>query len=130
MPILAAIFAWMFKGAAFKAVFVPLQFTVSIALILLHVAVLGYFVYSIVFIYNKINYVLDIINNIPFSNEVLTIALQVLQSLGIMASFHDVFAIFSPYLIAFLVYKIALIIYHSAETTSNELFKVGVLTQQ
>lgn len=130
MPILTAIFAWMFKGAVFKSVFVPLQLTVSVALILLHVAVMAYFVYAIVFLYNKINFVLNIMNNIPFTNQVLSIALQVLQALGIMQAFHDVFAIFSPYLIAYLVYKVALIIYHSAETTSNELFKVGVLTQQ
>lgn len=124
------IFGWLGKALLSKSLFVPLQLAVSLALILAHISMLAFFLYAIVFIYNKYNEFLQLIADLSEGTELLAIALNIMQSMGIINAFNDVFSLFSPFIIGYLVYRSLLIVYHSFQATSNELFKVGVLVQQ
>ncbi len=81
-------------------------------------------------VYNKYNDLLDYIANMPEKSDLLGVALNIMQSIGLINAFNDVFTIFSPFIIGYLSYRVVIILYKSAESVSNELFKVGVLVQQ
>lgn len=124
------LFAWLTVGLASKSVFVTIQIIVATALVLAHIVLLGFVLYAIAFVYNAYNSLLELVVNMSAGSELLGIAMKVLQSLGVINAFNDVFAIFSPFIIGYLVYVSGLMIFHSFQATSNEIFKVGVLTQQ
>lgn len=122
--------AWYIAAMASKSVFVGIQIFVSTALISAHIAVLGFFLYAIKFVYDMYNSLLQMIADMSSQSGLLSISLNILQSIGVINAFNDVFSLFSPFIIAYLVYKSGLVVFHSFQATSNELFKVGVLTQQ
>ena len=72
-------------------------------------------IYIINFIYSKLNYIIDYVNNLSVGNEkIVTTALAALKSLGAWNAFCDVFSIFSPILLSFFsIYsiKIGIVIY-------------------
>ena len=72
-------------------------------------------IYIINFIYSKLNYIIDYVNNLSLGNEkIVTATLAVLKSLGAWNAFCDVFSIFSPILLSFFsIYsiKIGIVIY-------------------
>ena len=123
-------FGWLAIGLASKSVFVPIQIAFAILLFTAHIVMFGFIIYAITFFYNKYNEFLALISNMSNGDEILTIALQLLQALGVINAFNDVFAIFSPFIIAYLVFIGSSLVFHSWQATSNEIFKVGVLTQQ
>jgi hypothetical protein len=125
-----AVVTYIVAKVTSKALFMSAQIFVSVALIGSHVVMMGFFLYIILFVFNKYNEFLELISNMSQESEILSIAFNILQSLGIFSAFSDVFAIFSPFLLAYLIYRAGLIVYHSFQATSNELFKVVVVTQQ
>ncbi|OUT12094.1 fatty acid synthesis protein [Campylobacter concisus] len=61
-------------------------------------------IYIINFIYSKINYIIDYVNNLSIgSDRIVTTAISVLKSLGAWNAFCDVFSIFSPILLSFFI---------------------------
>lgn len=121
---------WIVAKLTAKAFFLGSQIFVSFLLITSHIALLAFFLYAIMFVYNQYNTFLSLISTFGGGNEILSIAFQVIQSLGVLDAFTDVFAIFSPFILGYLGYKASMLVFHSLEHTSNELFKVGVLVQQ
>lgn len=113
-----------------KAFFTGSQIFVAFLLITAHFAMLGFFLYAIMFIYNQYNALLQMITDMSSQSDLLSISFNVLQAMGVINAFNDVFSIFSPFILSYLVYKSGLIVFHSLQATSNELFKIGVLTQQ
>lgn len=82
------------------------------------------------FAYNTYNDLLELITTMTERSDLLAISLNILQAMGVISAFNDVFSIFSPFILGFLAYKVTMVVFHSLQATSNELFKVGVLTQQ
>ncbi|MDO8609256.1 MAG: hypothetical protein Q7R95_01790 [bacterium] len=115
---------------ASKSVFVGIQIAVSTALIAAHITMLGFFIYAIGFVFNKYNDFLALITSMNSSSELSAVVINIMQAIGIINAFNDVFNIFSPFIVAYLLFRSAQIVFHSFQATSNELFKVGVLTQQ
>lgn len=123
-------FKWLSVSLIAKSVFVPAQLFVSVALIGSHIAMFGFFIYAIAFVYNKYNDFLQLLSDMTSQSGLLATVIQILQSMGVINAFNDVFSIFSPFILGYLAFKILGLVFASFQATSNELFKVGVLTQQ
>lgn len=113
-----------------KIIFVPSQIAVITALVVAHIAILGFFAYAIGFFFNKYNDILQYVADMSNSTGTLALIMQFLQAIGFINAFNDVFSLFSPFLIAFLTFKASKMIYDSFKSASNELFKLGVLVQE
>ncbi|MFA6197318.1 MAG: hypothetical protein WC656_11830 [Sulfurimonas sp.] len=123
-------FAWFVARITSKVFIFTTQLAVTIILMAAHAVLMAFFLYAILFLYNRYNDMIGLIRDMGTNSDILYIAFQVLQSLGVINAFHDVFAIFSPFIISYLVYRAGRVIYSSWVATSNELFKLGVLSQQ
>ena len=130
MPLIGAVLAWFAARITSKAFFLGIQISVSTALIIGHIATVAFLFFAILFIYNKYNDLLNYITTMPATSDLLSVTMSIMQSIGLINAFNDVFAIFSPFLIGYLLYRVALIVFSAFEKTSNEVFKVGVLVQQ
>lgn len=113
-----------------KAFFLTSQIITSTLLIVAHTVVLAFFVYFIMFVYNQLNSLSDLVDSVSESNEYISVFFDLLRAVGLTPAFSDVFDIFSPFLTAYLVYRAGSIVFYSLKSTSDELFKVGVLFQQ
>ncbi len=130
MPAIGRVIGWILEKIAKKLLVIGIQISASTALILAHAALLGFFLYAILFVYNKYNDLLNNINNMTTQSDLLGVALHVMQAIGLINAFNDVFAIFSPFLIAYLTYRVSLAVFNAYERVSSEIFKVGVLTEE
>ena len=124
------IIGWIVGKLLGKFLIVGSQISVSLALIGAHIILVGFFLYAIGFVYNKYNDLLNAINNMSTQSDLLSVAMKIMQSIGLINAFNDVFAIFSPFLVSYLVYRAGLLAFNSYEKVSNELFKVGVVAQE
>jgi hypothetical protein len=131
MPqIIASAAAWIIAKLTSKAIFTSAQIISSVSLISAHFILISFAIFAIIFVYNRINDLFTYISSLSDDNEILSLTIDILKSFGIFDAFSDVFAIFSPLFVAFLVYLASTLVYKSIKTTSDELFKVGVINQQ
>ena len=133
MPIVSVIgsfFAWLSGKILAKSVVMGVYASVIMMMIVGHIAMLGFFGYAILFIFDKYNDFMNLLSSLDGFDPLLAISINILQSVGIINAFNDVFSIFSPFIISYLGYRVALVVYHSWKITSDELFKIGVLIQQ
>lgn len=130
LPIIGGLVAWVAAKITAKAVLIPTYILVTFLLITGHIAVLGFFLYAILFVYEKYNDLLQFALSMSTQTDVLALAFNFLQAVGLINAFNDVFSIFSVFIISYLSYLATLKIFHSLQATSNELFKIGVLIQQ
>ena len=113
-----------------KVFFTGSQIVVSVLLITKFIVVIGFFVFLIPFLFNKYNDFLALLVDMATQSENLSLAFKILQSLGIINAFNDVFAIFSEPLLLYFGYRASLVLYSVLKRISDELFKAGVLTQE
>ena len=129
MSAITAILTYFFTKLSVKSGFVVAFVAVNSAILVPYIAMLAFFTYGLLFVYNQINaflvYFLGVINSQTFS-----LITQVLQSIGFFQALHDVFAIFSPFLIALLVFKVNSILLGIAKSIKTSIFELGVLSQQ
>jgi len=130
MPLIGAVIAWIVAKITAKSFFLGIQIAVSISLIAGHIILVGFFFYAILFVYNKYNELLNYISTMSTQSDLLSVALSIMQAMGLINAFNDVFAIFSPFIIGYLAYRVSMVVFSAYEKTSNEVFKVGVLVQQ
>ena len=133
MPIVSVIgsfFAWLSGKILAKSILTGIYVTVTTMLIAGHIAMMAFFGYAILFIFNRYNDFMNLLSTFDGFHPLLAITINILQSVGIINAFNDVFSIFSPFIISYLGYRVALVVYHSWKITSDELFKIGVLIQQ
>ncbi|AQW85869.1 putative membrane protein [Campylobacter pinnipediorum subsp. caledonicus] len=97
--------------------------------LLLTTALLSYFylLYKVIeFIYTKVNFIINFINNFSYSNDsLISYFISVLKSFGIWSAFVDVYSVFSPiFLIFFSVYslKISIVVLKNIRETLETLF--------
>lgn len=132
MPyILSAIisfFANNFKKITLTSVIVPIQIGFLIALYVAKFAFLTFMVTIIVWLYNRIVYTLNLINNLD-TNTDFELVIQFLKSIGFIQAINDTFAYFSYILVSFLVLMLTKIIINSMQSIVDEYYKIGVLIQ-
>ncbi|WP_459902834.1 hypothetical protein [Campylobacter concisus] len=88
----------------FKAVTFSKMVVINVILGALVLSYAAAVIYIINFIYSKINYIIDYVNNLSVGNEkIVTTAFSILKSLGAWGAFCDVFSIFSPILLSFFI---------------------------
>ncbi|MBL1245056.1 MAG: hypothetical protein COA39_011860 [Sulfurimonas sp.] len=124
------IIAWIMGKIGSKVVLTGFQFAGAIAFIIAHAIVLGFIVYTVKFFYDQYNIFMSFVVNLQGTTELTGLMMSFLSAIGFLNAFNDVFAIFSPFLSAFLIYKLATISFSISRAISNELFKIGVIWQQ
>lgn len=88
----------------FKAITFSKMVVINVILGALVLSYAAAVIYIINFIYSKINYIIDYVNNLSVgSDRIVTTAFSILKSLGAWNAFCDVFSIFSPILLSFFV---------------------------
>ncbi|OPA77055.1 hypothetical protein [Campylobacter pinnipediorum] len=97
--------------------------------LLLTTALLSYFylLYKIIeFIYTKVNFIINYINNLQFSNDsLISYFITILKSFGVWSAFVDVFSVFSPIFVTFFsIYalKISIVVLKNIRETLETLF--------
>ena len=88
----------------------------------------GYFaalIYALNFIYTKLIYIIDYINNATNSGEAISLLMSVLSAYGIWNALCDVFSVFLPFIIAMLgIYgsKLGIVIFKNSREVLLSLF--------
>ncbi len=121
-------FANNFKKITLTSVIVPIQIGFLIALYVAKFAFLTFMVTIIVWLYNRIVYTLNLINNLD-TNTDFELVIQFLKSIGFIQAINDTFAYFSYILVSFLVLMLTKIIINSMQSIVDEYYKIGVLIQ-
>lgn len=121
-------FAINFKKITLTSVIVPIQIGFLIALYVAKFAFLTFMVTIIVWLYNRIVYTLNLINNLD-TNTDFELVIQFLKSIGFIQAVNDTFAYFSYILVSFLVLMLTKIIINSMQSIVDEYYKIGVLIQ-
>lgn len=124
------IISWIINKIGAKAFFVGVQFAGSTAFVVAHAVALGFIFYVVQFFYNQYNAFMNFVSNMSTATQLTGLATNFLHAIGFFNAFNDVFIIFSPFLTAFLVYKLSMITFSIARALSNEIFKLGVIWQQ
>ncbi|WP_180997720.1 hypothetical protein [Campylobacter concisus] len=88
----------------FKAITFSKMVIINVILGALVISYTTAVIYIINFIYSKLNYIIDYVNNLSVgSDRIVTTAFSILKSLGAWNAFCDVFSIFSPIFLSFFV---------------------------
>ena len=124
------IIAWIMQKIGSKVVLVGLQFTGATAFVIAHAVVLGFIVYAVKFFYDQYNAFMNFVVSLQGSTELLSMVVNFLYTIGFFNAFNDVFAIFAPFISAYLVYRLSMLVFRTSRALSNEFFKIGVLWQQ
>ena len=126
---LASFFVWIGKKFAIKGVVLPIQLAVLGALVVAKVAFLIVILTLLATIYNLITSFLDSIPSLLSSDTILALALQVMQSIGLIDAISDAFSVFTILFTALLVLFISKVVLHSLKDDSDDFFKIGILLQ-
>lgn len=90
-----------------------------------------YFLFRIAsFFYTQYQNLMTFIGNGISSNNEINLIFQIMQSMGILQAFHDVFIIFAPIVVAYFVYIGAMATFRSLQLTSDQIFKIGLAILQ
>lgn len=128
IPTIIAFFANMAKKITLTSIIVPIQISFLITLYIAKFAFLTFIVTIIVWLYNRIVYVFDLINNLN-SNSYFELIIQFLKSIGFIQALNDTFAYFSYVLVSFMVLMLTKIFISSMQSIVDEYYKIGVLIQ-
>ena len=126
---LASFFVWIGKKFAVKGVVLPIQLAVLGALVVAKVAFLVALLTLLATIYNLIKSFLDSLPSLLNSDSILVIALQLMQSIGLLDALNDAFSVFSLLFTSLLLLFISKVVLHSLKDASDEFFKIGVLLE-
>ena len=126
---IAAFFAWIGVKFTSKSVIVGIQITSVSLLVASRLA----FLWAVLeFAKLTINGITAFFKSIPSfldSSEIMSISYDILRSIGFIDAFLDAFSIFNTLLIAMLTAWVLKFAFHTAKTTSDEFFKIGMLLQ-
>jgi len=124
------VISWIMTKIGGKLVLTSSQLSVTIFFIISHVVMLGFIVYAVKFFYDQYNNFMNFATSMQTATELTALTMNFLHAIGFFNAFNDVFSIFSPFLTAFLIYKLSTIIFSMSRAISHELFKIGVIWQQ
>lgn len=128
IPTIVTFFANMAKKLTLTAIIVPIQITLLIALYTAKFAFITTIITLIVWIYNRVVIIFDLINSMS-NNISFDIPFKILQSLGIFQAINETFALFSYVFISLMVLFISKLAIMSLQSIADEYFKIGVLLQ-
>ena len=126
---ISSFFAWLGFKFTSKAAIVSLQIATIVALFLARVAFLIAVLDASLTTFNFINSTLAQIPDLASVDPMLSLAFNVMRSIGLVDAMKEAFAIFNLIFVALLVAFVAKFAFHVAKITSDEFFKLGVLLQ-
>lgn len=125
----SAIFAWIGFKFSSKAVIVGMQIATIVALFLARVAFLIAVLDASLTTFNFINSTLAQIPDLASVDPMLSLAFNVMRSIGLVDAMKEAFAVFNIIFVSLLLAFTTKFAFHIAKTTSDEFFKLGVLLQ-
>lgn len=128
IPTIGSFFLNMAKKITLTSIIVPIQISFLIALYVAKFAFLTFIVTIIVWLYNRIVYIFDLINNLNV-NPHFEIVLLFLKSIGFIQALNDTFAYFSYVLVSFMVLMLTKVFINAMQSIADEYYKIGVLIQ-
>lgn len=128
IPTIVTFFANMAKKLTLTSIIVPIQISLLIALYTAKFAFITTVVTLIVWIYNRIVIIINLINTLD-NNISFDIPFKILQSLGIFQALNETFALFSYVLVSLMILFISKLAIMSLQSIADEYFKIGVLLQ-
>jgi hypothetical protein len=128
IPTIVTFFANMAKKLTLTAIIVPIQITLLIALYTAKFAFITTIVTLIVWIYNRVVVIFDLISSMN-NNVSFDIPFKILQSLGIFQALNETFALFSYVFVSLMILFISKLAIMSLQSIADEYFKIGVLLQ-
>ena len=126
--VIATFFAMIAKKLTFASIILPIQITLLVALYIAKFAFLTTLISLIVWLYNRIVIVIDLINNLDNNND-FSIVLKFLDSIGFIKALNESFASFSFILVSILILMISKIVINGLQNVADEYYKIGVLLQ-
>jgi hypothetical protein len=124
------VISWILTKIGGKIAFIAPQFLIATLVVAKHVLMVGFMVYAVKFFYEQFNAFMSYAANMSSGDTYLALSLSFLRAIGFINALNDVFALFSPFLIAYLTYKAVSILVSAYKNISDEIFKIGVLWQQ
>jgi hypothetical protein len=128
IPTIVTFFANMARKLTLTAIIVPIQITLLIALYTAKFAFITTIVTLIVWIYNRVVVIFDLISSMN-NNVSFDIPFKILQSLGIFQALNETFALFSYVFVSLMILFISKLAIMSLQSIADEYFKIGVLLQ-
>lgn len=121
-------FSIIFKKISITAIIMPIQITLLLSLYTAKISFLTALVTLVVWVYNRVVIILNIINNLGVNDNFSTVILF-LKSIGFIQALNETFAYFSALLVSILVLILSKIVTNSLQSIADEYFKIGVLLQ-
>jgi len=126
---LATFFLWIGKKFASKALIMPIQFTVVGALVIAKVAFLVAILTLLATVFNMTNDLFEQLPTLLTQNEIMSLAYNLMRSIGLIDAVKDAFAVFNLTFVAILALFVSKVVVHSLKDASDEFFKIGMLLQ-
>ena len=122
-------FAWLGAKFTAKTTIVAIQIATILVLFASRVAFLLGVLEVGRLTFNYINDFLGRISDFFSGDAILSLAFDVMRSIGLLDAFIDAFAIFNILFMAILLAWLSKFAFHVAKVTSDEFFKLGMLLQ-
>lgn len=126
---LSTLFAWLGVKFTSKAFIVSAQIASVTLLFSSRVAFLMAVLEIAKLTINSINHFFSILSTSFNADDMMSMAFNVLRSFGIVDAFMDAFALFNTLFVAILSAWVLKFAFHTAKTSSDEFFKIGMLLQ-
>lgn len=126
---IASFFAWIGVKLTSKALIVGVQIATITALFVARIAFLVALLEMARLTINFFNNFLSQLPTLLQSDLYLSLGYEVLRSIGLIDALVDSFAVFNILMVALLMAFVAKFAFHTAKTTSDEFFKIGMLLQ-
>lgn len=125
----SAFFAWMGVKFTSKSLILGVQIT-SVSLLFTSRAAFLWAVLEVAKLtINGISFFLNSLPTMMNSDQILSLAYNVLRAFGIVDAFIDAFSLFNTLFVAILAAWVLRFAFHTAKTSSDEFFKIGMLLQ-
>jgi|GEM_PF-1745252 len=124
---LATFFVWVGKKFAIKGVTVPIQLAVVGALVTARVSFLVACLTLLATIYNLLKSFTSNLLQYFTSSDILSLAYNVMLSIGLISAVKDAFSVFSVFFASLLVLFVSKVVLHALKDASDEFFKIAIL---
>lgn len=126
--VIATFFFNLFKKISLTAVIMPIQIALLLALYTARISFLTALVTLVVWVYNRVVIIIDLINSLSLDSN-FSYLILFLKSIGFVQAFNEVFAYFSVLFVSILILFLSKITVASLQSIADEYFKIGVLIQ-
>ena len=126
---IAKFFINLGRKVSITAIIMPVQFALMGALIVARIAYITALVTLVIWIYNRLTEVLEMITNVQ-SSGVLGMLFNFLSSIGFLNALNFAFSYFSLVMVTLFILYLSRMVVNNIKSFSDEYYKIGMLIQQ